>query len=464
MLFGQSPAARGPMGPPVPKSPVPAAPPQASAAAHTGAQGLPGAQEIDGIPNKAGPVPLGPDGKPDIEGEADRNLARLQLAGKFQVVGGDYAGPRNHNTVSPEEYDRICKAYSDIRLGRGDLTIDASEFAGKPDEAKYKSGVMDSIGMMMQTTAGRNQIFGLGNNVKKDDAGNAVREDGSQLGEGEKEVHRHTTIKPLHQDANNDGNRDNDKQAPLDNTNAFAEIADPGTKSGAEVNATRAKWYRDAPDKRGQGADANIFWNPSVEQGTGIRADVVMAHEMEHVRHETQGTMAKGSVSHAAYQIDQSHGINNSEHQAVGLGHFPGDSDGCTENTYRQQRNDLGENLPLRQSYAQQMHPNWMPMPAAPPVPHPISGTGDVTAKTPVPTPVSGPADSTQKIPAPAPSPAPVPTPVSGPADSTQKIPTTPTTATAPKPTLPFGPPPVPTHVSGANDTTQRLPGVRKAS
>jgi hypothetical protein len=43
--------------------------------------------------------------------------------------------------------------------------------------------------------------------------------------------------------------------------------------------------------------------------------------------------------------------IGNRERQAVGLtrgdsptgGHYPGDPDGCTENTYRQERNALGE-------------------------------------------------------------------------------------------------------------------------
>lgn len=440
-LLDPMPARRPGPAPGAPATPAPA--PATTPAAGT-TQSLPASPMAAPAPG-AGGVPLGPDGQPDFVGEADRGLARMQLAGKFQVVGADYTGPRNHNTVSPEEYERIVKAYSDIRLGRGDLTIDSSEFAGTPMEAQYRSGVMENIAMMMQTSAGRDQIFTLGNNVLEDDGGNARKEDGSAAAPGE-EVHRRTTIRALHQDANNDGNRTNDAQAPLDSTNAFAGIANP---TYGPMDALRQQqWYRQLVDpadpskgtRRGAGTDVNIFYNPMNVQIGGVgethRSDVVLAHEMQHARHETQGTMAGGYVDGSYHLSDHLHGVAAFEHQAAGLGqwapghnpggvHFPGDADGCTENTYRQQRNDLGDNLPLRTSYIAQQHPMSLPPTAPAPVPVATSGAGDVTARLPaVPTPVSGPQDSTQRLPAaPAPLPAPVPTPVSGPQDTTQRLP-----------------------------------------
>ena len=67
---------------------------------------------------------------------------------------------------------------------------------------------------------------------------------------------------------------------------------------------------------------------------------------MEHAIHETQGTMATGQLGGTG--PDQT--FQNFERQAVGLtrsdspsgGHYPGDPDGCTENTYRDERNQLG--------------------------------------------------------------------------------------------------------------------------
>jgi hypothetical protein len=467
------------------KGPAPGVTPQTQPAAPATspaggtAQGLPAAPMAAPNPAAAGGQgpPLGPDGQPDFVGEADRGLARAQLAGKFQVVGPDYQGPRNHNTVSPEEYERIVKAYSDIRLGRGDLTIDSSEFAGTPQEAQYRSGVMDNIAMMMQTTAGREQIFTLGDNILKDDQGNARKADGSAAAPGE-EVHRKTTIRALHQDANGDKLRNNDNDAPLDHTNAFSDLTG---RDGSPMDAVRTQqWYRQAVDptdhtkgtKRGAGTDATIYWNPHEVQiggvGEAFRPDVVLAHEMQHARHQTQGTMAGGYVDQAAHLSDSLHGIAASEHQAAGIGrwapgahapggvHFPGDADGCTENTYRQQRNDLGDNLPMRSMYASAQHP--FSVAPSSPVPVPTSGTGDVTARNPAPTTVSGPQDSTQRHPAPAP----VPTTVAGPQNTTQRMPAGPNPA---PPAMPWpAPAPVPTTVSGPQDTTQRLPGMRRAA
>jgi hypothetical protein len=66
---------------------------------------------------------------------------------------------------------------------------------------------------------------------------------------------------------------------------------------------------------------------------------VVLAHEMQHAFHETQGTMGRGTFTDPTGVSPDSGGIANFERQAVGLsrsdtpggaGHYPGDQDGCS--------------------------------------------------------------------------------------------------------------------------------------
>jgi hypothetical protein len=277
----------------------------------------------------------------DPTGMVDRQEAQRDLSDRFQVVDDDFVGPRNHNQVTQAEYERIAHTFSDVRTGRGDLTVDASGFNNGGDAAAYREGAMVNIADMMMTTSGRNQVTSMSNNVALDDAGNART---NFLGMDE---HRHTTISPffkepehwyehiLGQDAS---------QLRTDNANAVA----------TDGNAM----MRNADGTRGQGSDVNIHWNPNAP--LGARADVILAHEMEHARNETQGTMARGTFTVGteadATYVDRhgNQGIANYERQAVGLsrsdtpggvpagGHYPGDPDGCTENTYREERNQLG--------------------------------------------------------------------------------------------------------------------------
>lgn len=285
----------------------------------------------------------------DISGMLDRQQAQRDLSDRFQVVGDDFVGPRNHNQVSQAEYERIARTFSDIRTGRGDLTIDSSQFNNDADAARYRQGTMNNIADMMMTTAGREQIYGMSNNVLRDDEGNSRRglfgvEMPFNLGT---EIHRQTTISPLFSNPGDATQRD---WAHLRTDNGYA---DPEHSD---------RMQRNADGTRGTGTDVNIRMNPM--DILGLRSDVVLAHEMQHAMHETQGTMARGVYDtatggqgpDATYQNtdDQgnviSTGINNWERQAVGLtrtdvpsgGHFPGDADGCTENTYREQRNQLG--------------------------------------------------------------------------------------------------------------------------
>lgn len=283
----------------------------------------------------------------DPAGMIDRQQAQRDLASRFQVMPDDFAGPRRDNQVSQEEFQRIARTFSDIRRGRGDLTIDSSGFDGANAEAEaadYRQGTMDAIANMMMTSGGRRQIENLHDNVARDDDGSARR---SWWGLGP-EQHRHTTIQPLFGTFNGsawvDPGSGNHTAANLRSDNAFA----------APVDASRMS--RNADGSRGKGTDVDIMWNPNAH--LGARSDIILAHEMEHGIHESQGTMATGTLGGTGPDST----FNNFERQAVGLtrsdspgnGHYPGDPDGCTENMYRAQRNGLGlgERWLPRESYS----------------------------------------------------------------------------------------------------------------
>ena len=298
----------------------------------------------------------------DPVGALDRHNARDELASRFEVVGDDFVGPRNHNQVSAEEYDRIVQTYSDIRLGRGDLTIDTSEMTDDNQESTYRQGVMDQIGDMMETTSGRNMIYQLHNNVMENDSG----DDRSFIGDTDvtgswiegmgSERHRHTTIRALYNDTNGDGNLLNDSTsaANYNNTNAYADAYGAGGETGTVDTSGRNNWSRDASGNRGQGTASTIWFNPTAQVGNLAAADsdVVLAHEMQHALHENQGTMATGTYAGAG---PDGGNIANFERQAVGLNYQGGsakDPQICPENTYRAERNQLGDNYLQRQNYS----------------------------------------------------------------------------------------------------------------
>src|SRR5438128_735919 len=54
----------------------------------------------------------------------DRTAAEKELAGRFVINDGKKKGPRLPNEITSAEFHQIAGTYSDIRLGRGDLTID----------------------------------------------------------------------------------------------------------------------------------------------------------------------------------------------------------------------------------------------------------------------------------------------------------------------------------------------------
>ena len=104
----------------------------------------------------------------DWEGIVDRWKAYDELSGRFDVVEaarqGD-PGKKLPNSVMPEEYADIVRTYSDIRLGRGDLTLDTSEMTpGSDQETDYRDGVMADIAALLQTEAGRKELATLHDN------------------------------------------------------------------------------------------------------------------------------------------------------------------------------------------------------------------------------------------------------------------------------------------------------------
>ncbi len=316
----------------------------------------------------------------DAGGMMDRQSAQRELSSRFQVVGDDFTGPRNHNQVSEAEYENIARTFSNVRMGRGDLTLDTSAITDNAQAQTYRDGAMVSIADMMMTTSGRQQITGLSNNVQRDDAGNARHglpgSDPTTLPFGLEsllpETHRHTTIRPLFNDTNGDGNNTNDGHTSADyfNGNAYADAEGAGGERGAIDTSGRGKWSRDpTTGARGLGTNSTIWWNPTADVGDCHRSDVILAHEMQHALHETQGTMASGTFTDPAGLDPDSGSIANYERQAVGLSrtdtatgaatgaHFPGDPDGCTENTYRSERNQLGlgDNFAQRTNYSGRM-------------------------------------------------------------------------------------------------------------
>ena len=256
---------------------------------------------------------------------ADRAQAALDLAGRFEVVADDFKGERLSNQVTKAEYEKICQTYSDVRLGRGDLTIDASQYSSKKDQDAYKSGALNDIASLLQTKAGRSLVYGLSDNkFHTDSKGNPV--------------HKHTTLTPLLTDS-----------GKVDKTNGYA--APNGAGSDAKVN-------RDGTLSASSGTDVTISYNPGVNVGDaykeyqganpwlkGFRSDTILMHEGNHALKMTQGMCDPRTVASTDNKLnpkdplmaqDARSGISRTEHQAVGLGLYANDP--MTENAYRAER------------------------------------------------------------------------------------------------------------------------------
>jgi hypothetical protein len=285
----------------------------------------------------------------DRAGMLDRQAAQRELSDRFQVVPDNFRGHRRGNMVTEAQYEHIAHMYSDIRLGRGDLTIDTGQITDTAQAATYRQGAMVNIADLMMTPGGRAQIERMQHNVAHDDAGHA-RHDASGA-----DIHHHTTIRPYFRDANNDSNYTNDPHGVHDyeNLDAFADARGASGENGAIDTSGRARQERvgGRHGARGQGVDESIYWNPTTNDGS--RSDVILAHEMNHAYHGTQGTQAAGT-----YRVRSSRdfGVDNVERQATGLPQSGGnrhDDRVLTENEYIRQRNalHLGDHLRTRPAY-----------------------------------------------------------------------------------------------------------------
>jgi Effector protein len=250
----------------------------------------------------------------DPEGMKDRRAAEGELAGRFEIVDGKKKGPRLPNQVTSAEFHQLANTYSDVRRGRGDLTLDP---ASSKNPAQFRADMMDDVADMLQTKSGRELVEGLSNNTHGVDAnGNPV--------------HHHTTLSP-----------DLDPGGNPNEGNAHELGADQ------RIGVTTRK-----PDHSpGTGTDTTVSANPNqdvvIRDGDREiargRSDVVEFHEMVHAYTDTQGISATGFVAETdgpGADVDAKSDMSRVEHQAAGLGLYANDR--LTENAYRAERHELG--------------------------------------------------------------------------------------------------------------------------
>jgi hypothetical protein len=248
--------------------------------------------------------------KDDVTGLIDRQLAQRELRAKLNVIGPNHKGPTLPNQITEEELQHYALVYSNVRLGRGDLTIDAST---SDDPEQYKRDMMDDIGDIMQTASGRQLIDTLANNTRGKDANGWI--------------HRHTTLRPML-----------DEHGDVDATNA-------NERSLGDINNPAEGYEARFKDGRpGVGTNTLVSINPNMDI-QGSRSDVILFHEMVHALADTQGVQAWATVEEsdrpgdANVAKDAAKHKPRTEHQAAGLGKFANDP--ITENAYRRERRAL---------------------------------------------------------------------------------------------------------------------------
>jgi hypothetical protein len=236
----------------------------------------------------------------DYSGMMDRQQAQRELASRFNVLPDGTPGERSQNQVSEEQFQQIARTYSDIRLGRGDLTL-AAKPAGMSDAdyATFRQGSMNDIADILQTESGRGLVGSL------HDA--PLQADGVSR--------RPTVINPR-----------------LDAANQF----DPS-------NATGGGRF---------GQSGTISYVPGVDaapNGSNLRSDATLYHEMVHAHHAVYNTWDATTVGSFPMPFglpnfentaDPDYGLGNFEHQAAGLGIHANDP--YSENRYRGERAEIG--------------------------------------------------------------------------------------------------------------------------
>jgi hypothetical protein len=245
----------------------------------------------------------------DPTGALDRQRSQRELAGRFEVVGDDYDGPRSPNTVSETEYEMLARTYSDIRLGRSDIVIEGPDELSNYDQSaeEFEAAAMDDIADIMQTNSGRDLIRSLDDNRQVDENGEVD--------------HKHTYL-TTRTDSTGFADTDGANTAHLDD------------------------------------GDSIILINPNRDVGDAemtTRSDVALYHEMVHAHHHSHGTTAEGFVergdlpgdravaddaAHNEAQTDDAKKVGRDEHQATGLGVFADHY--YTANNYRDERIGVG--------------------------------------------------------------------------------------------------------------------------
>lgn len=290
----------------------------------------------------------------DISGAVDRQRAQAELASRFTINDDATAIPAGApgNVVSREEFQKLSRTYSDIRLGRGDLTIDASPLHQGPldwlmgndpaakygmNEDQYRDAAMNDMASLLQTRSGRSLVTQLSDNTLKTDSGETRNgfmgmelpqlpfDLDSSLGDP---IHHHTTLTPLR---NADGT--------MDTTNGYAAPVGTGQS-------------RQADGSRGSGTDSIVRYNPGVDTKPTnadvaqdpwlpFRSDVLAMHELRHSLDQTQGTFDSTIVQASdGVAFDADGRLRRGEHAAAGLGNYAADP--LTENAYRAERNQIG--------------------------------------------------------------------------------------------------------------------------
>ena len=248
----------------------------------------------------AAPAPVDPE---LAEQMRDRAQAAQALQGRFKI-DDDPAHANGNNVVSSEEYQRIVELYSDIRRGRTDLRLAGSEaFGTDPAQQKnmeaFRSGAMDDIADILQTSSGRELIGTLAHNY------------------GGIEGDHITTIgRTAH-----------------------------GNPSAADTDEYYSPEIHYEP-----GRDATDGLNLPGHEYTDdlrLRSDVTLYHELVHAYHATHGDEDTETADTLGYQspLDVGHWLRPShagaESQAVGLGPF-GELSRFSENMYRGERQAIG--------------------------------------------------------------------------------------------------------------------------
>lgn len=239
--------------------------------------------------------------KRDLE---SRMAAHKSLEGQFKLVDAHKPGDAP-NALTREEYEKVIRQYSDINLGKGDLTIDTAGM-NPADGKTFKDGAMGDVASMLQTPDGRQMLERLQNNVLKDASGKPLDPaTGAPIAAGQAETHRKTTI--------------GQSATPMGATAMWANGADAANPL--------------------KGTDSAVKYVPGANVNT-TRSDVVLFHELRHALDETTGNINHAMVPGTSPVAADAGKYRQYEHQAVGLGSYAGTA--MTENSYRAQRAAIG--------------------------------------------------------------------------------------------------------------------------